>query len=345
MHVRRALVLGQMLPGVPVWRLGDDSRFPGLVYVVYPGNVGGADALTHIVTAFLPEKGWTLMLVSTAAMLQAAEAGGYAVGGFNVYDLNGVKAVIGAAEAARSPVLVQILPGTLEQRGLPLVAMCLAAAREAAVPVNVHLDHFKVAADITACLEAGVTSIMADGSHHPYQENLAFTRQMAALARQHGAAIEAELGQLSGSEDGFTVAEYQASLTDPAQAVDYVAATGVDSLAVCVGNVHGPYPGEPQIDFDRLATIHDRVDVPLVMHGASGLPAAMITRAIELGIRKFNVNTEVRDAYLAALKQALAPDKINILAVMAHCVAAMQAVVAEKMALFGSVDQHRLLKG
>jgi tagatose 1,6-diphosphate aldolase GatY/KbaY len=282
------------------------------------------------------------MQVSTKELFQAAEAGQYAIGGFNVYNLEGALAVIAAAEATKSPALLQILPGSLQQAGTPLVLLCQAAVREANVPMNFQLDHSASAEAIQWGLEIGVTSVMADGSHFDYAENLAFTREMVEKAREHGAAVEAELGLLSGTEDGYTVETYQASLTDPDQAVEFVDKTGVDALAVCVGNVHGAYPGEPQLDFERLATIHDKVSVPLVMHGASGLPEAMVTRAIELGIRKFNINTEIRTAYMGALKQHLTATEQtpkNALAMMNDAIAAMQAVIEAKMALFGSVGR------
>ncbi|NDJ62418.1 MAG: class II fructose-bisphosphate aldolase [Chloroflexi bacterium] len=278
------------------------------------------------------------MLVSTRELLEAAAAGGYAIGGFNVYNLEWVQAVMAAAEATRSPVLIQILPGAFKLAGLPLVALGLEAARQATVPVNFHLDHHTAKADITAALELGVTSIMADGSHLGYQENVAFTRELVTLAHGYGANVEAELGLLSGSEDGYTVEAWQASLTDPDQAVEFVERTGVNSLAVCVGNVHGPYPGEPQLDFERLAHIHARVAVPLIMHGASGLPEAMIKRSIELGICKFNVNTEVRNAYVRGLHDHVtAGDQLpkDMIALMNAAIEAMQAVVMAKMMLFG----------
>ncbi len=186
-------------------------------------------------------------------------------------------------------------------------------------------------------LAAGCASIMADGSHLPYAENVAFTAAMAALAHSSGASVEAELGRLSGIEDGLTVEDYEALLTDPAQAADFVARTGIDALAVCIGNVHGRYRGEPALEFDRLAAITDAVDVPLVLHGASGLPDAMVRRAIELGVCKLNVNTEVREAYMNALREGLdrsaRPDLLDLLG---HVTAAMQVVVSAKLRLFQS---------
>jgi tagatose 1,6-diphosphate aldolase GatY/KbaY len=279
------------------------------------------------------------MLTSTTDILHAAREGGYAIGAFNTYNLEGVRAVVSAAEAAGSPVMLQLLPTALIHGGTPLVALCLSAAHVAAVPIAVHLDHSTSTADMRAMLTAGANSIMADGSHLSYRENLAFTADAAALAHAHGAAIEAELGRLSGTEDGLTVAEYEAKLTDPDEAVDFVARTGIDALAVCIGNVHGHYRGEPRLDFARLEAIRQAVSVPLVLHGASGLPEAMVRQAIALGVCKFNVNTEVREAYIQALRTRLSGPRVDVLDLMGDAVAAMQAVVADKLRLFRMVRE------
>jgi tagatose 1,6-diphosphate aldolase GatY/KbaY len=278
------------------------------------------------------------MLTSTLALLRAAQLDGYALGAFNVYNLEGVRAVVAAAEAARSPAMLQVHPSALQFGGTPLIALCLAAARDATVPVAVHLDHSSSPEAIREALDAGASSIMADGSHLEYAANIAFTHTMAELAHARGVAVEAELGRLSGAEDGLTVEEYAAKLTDPDQAADFVERTDPDMLAVCIGNVHGHYPGEPRLDFERLAAIRQAVPVPLVLHGASGLPPAQISQAIALGVRKLNVNTEVREAYLEALKLALdAPKPPDLIDLMRGVVVAMQAVVAGKLRLFGSV--------
>ncbi len=280
------------------------------------------------------------MLTSTIDLLHAASAGGYAIGGFNVYNLEGARAVVAAAEAERSPAMLQIHPSALAHGGAPLVALCMEAARAADVPFAVHLDHSGAPDAIRAALEAGVASVMADGSHLPYEENLAFTAAMAALAHTRGAAVEGELGRLAGSEDGLTVPEYQAKLTDPDRAADFVARTGIDTLAVCIGNVHGHYRGAPQLDFARLERLRWTVPIPLVLHGASGLPAPMVRRAIELGVCKLNVNTEVRDAYLAALADGVsAGERPDLLELMQAATDAMQAVVAAKLRLFGSAGK------
>ena len=181
------------------------------------------------------------MLTQTIALLQTAGRDGYAIGAFNIYNLEGVRAVVAAAEAARSPAMLQILPGALKYGGLPLVALCQTAAREASVPMSVHLDHSSSVDDIRLALKAGLTSIMADGSQLPYPENVAFSREMAGLAHHQGGLVEAELGRLTGTEDGLTVPEYESRLTDPEQAAEFIAETGVDALAVCIGNLHGRY--------------------------------------------------------------------------------------------------------
>lgn len=278
------------------------------------------------------------MRCTTIDLLKAATESGYALGAFNVYNLEGVEAVVRAAEKTASPAILQIHPTAFQHGGIPLVALCLAAAQEAGVPVAVHLDHCASAEDIRAALAAGLTSVMSDGSHLAYEENVGFSREMAALAHAQEGTVEAELGRLAGTEDGLTVAEYEAKLTDPDQAVDFVARTGVDALAVCIGNVHGRYRTEPRLDFGRLESVRRNVSVPLVLHGASGLPEAMVKRAVALGVSKFNVNTEVRQAYLEALRAGLA-GKTDLLDLMKGAVAAMEAVVAEKIRLFGSAGK------
>jgi tagatose 1,6-diphosphate aldolase GatY/KbaY len=280
------------------------------------------------------------MLVSTAELLKGARQGGYAIGAFNVYNLEGASAVVAAAEAARSPVMLQILPTALQHGGPPLVALCLSAAGEASVPMSVHLDHSPSADDIQAALDTGLTSVMADGSHLPFSDNVAFTRHIADLVHERGGIVEAELGRLTGTEDGLTIPEYEARLTNPGEAADFVAQTDADALAVCIGNVHGRYPGEPDLDFERLDAIRNTVAVPLVLHGASGLPEAMVRRSIELGVTKFNVNTEVRAAYLEAVRELIqGPDSPDLLDLMRGAVGAMEPVVAAKLQLFGSAGK------
>jgi tagatose 1,6-diphosphate aldolase GatY/KbaY len=280
------------------------------------------------------------MLTATTEILESARRGGYAVGAFNVYNMEGAKAVIAAAEAERSPALLQLHPSAMTFGGAPLLALCLEAARASTIPAAVHLDHSASADAIRSALNAGITSVMADGSRLPYADNLAFTREMAAYAHAAGAAVEAELGLIAGTEDGLTVADIEARMTDPALAASFAAETGIDALAVCIGNVHGHYRAAPRLDFDRLKRIRDQVDAHLVLHGASGLPDAMIRQAVVLGVTKFNVNTEVRDAYLSAIRATLHGNPAaDLLDVMGSAVAAMRLVVAAKLHLFGSFQQ------
>jgi tagatose 1,6-diphosphate aldolase GatY/KbaY len=283
------------------------------------------------------------MLSSTRDLLETARRNVYAIGAFNIYNLEGVRAVVAASEALNSPVMLQIHPSSLKYGGSPLIALCLEAARSAKVPIAVHLDHSTSVTAIQTALAAGMTSVMADGSPFPYSENLAFTKEMTELAHAHGAAVEAEIGRISGTEDGLTVEEKSALMTDPYQAVEFVAATGVDALAVTIGNVHGEYRSEPRLDFPRLAAIRKLIDVPLVLHGASGLPGEMISKSIELGVCKFNVNTEVRQAYLQSLKMNLsAPKTPDLVDLMEKAIATMQGVISEKLQLFGSVNKAHL---
>ncbi len=280
------------------------------------------------------------MLVATKELLDQARQGRYAVGAFNVYTLEGIRAVVASAEGCNSPAILQVLPKALELCGTALIACCLEAAHAARVPMSVHLDHCSSEAVIQTALNAGISSIMADGSHLPYADNLTFTRGISALARSLDKSVEAELGRLAGSEDGLTVADREARLTDPEQAAGFVEATGVDALAVCIGNVHGRYHAPPDLDFNRLAAIAERVTVPLVLHGTSGLPEAMITRAVSLGVCKFNVNTELRKACLSASKAYLSTaEKPELVARMQAEILAMQTPVRAKLVLFGSVGK------
>ncbi|MBD1911753.1 MULTISPECIES: class II fructose-bisphosphate aldolase [unclassified Leptolyngbya] len=283
------------------------------------------------------------MLTSTQELLETARRNIYAIGAFNVYNLEGVKAVVMAAEEARSPAMLQLHPSALKFGGSSLVALCLEAARGATVPMSVHLDHSTSETAIQMALAVGMRSIMADGSPYPYEKNLAFTKSMTDVAHTVGAVVEAEIGRISGTEDGLTIAEKEAKMTDPDQAREFVAATGVDSLAVTIGNVHGNYQSEPRLDFDRLAKIRRLVDIPLVLHGASGLPPAMISRSIQLGVCKFNVNTEVRQAYMRILQsEPCADPDADLLDCMDDVIAAMKEVILEKLDLFGSVGKAHL---
>ena len=274
------------------------------------------------------------VLVSTQEILNQAVEGGFAVGAFNVYNLEGAKAVVQAAEQEHLPVIIQIHPTSILTGSKTLPALCLAAAEEATGLVSVHLDHSDSEDAIRSSLIAGIRSVMADGSSLEFDRNVIFTRQCAKNVHSVGGFVEGELGRLSGTEDGLTIPEYEARYTNPEQASEFCIETGLDALAICIGNVHGKYLREPELDFGRLSSIRDAVSVPLVLHGGSGLPESMVRRSIELGVRKLNVNTELRNAYLGSLRDSLSLNTSEITNVMDNAVEAMTSVVVEKIRQF-----------
>jgi tagatose 1,6-diphosphate aldolase GatY/KbaY len=247
------------------------------------------------------------MLLHGTDALKEAAATGHALPGFVAYNLETVQGVTAAAEAAGCPVLIQAGSSPFKHAGREaLMRLALDAAARSTARLGVHLDHSRDLDEITACLEAGYTSIMVDGSHLPFAENIALTKEAVRRARDHGAWVEAELGALPGDEDVSTDAIAQAAaMTDPRQAAEFVAATDVDALAVAVGNVHGFTRHPVRLDLMRLAAIHEAVPVPLVLHGASGLPVEELHGALGCGVAKVNVNAELRRAYLEAVRMTL----------------------------------------
>ncbi|MEG4958695.1 MULTISPECIES: class II fructose-bisphosphate aldolase [unclassified Microcoleus] len=282
------------------------------------------------------------MLASTSELLNTALRNGYAIGAFNVYNLEGIKAVINAAEGLHSPAILQLHPSVLQYGKSPLVALSMEAARKSLVPIAVHLDRSTSEKDIHLALAAGIKSIMADGSFLPYEQNLIFSREMTKLSHANGAAVEAEIGRISGREDGLTIDEKAAKMTDPVAAVEFIKETKVDFLAVTIGNVHGKYFSEPKLDFPRLAKIRAAVSVPLVLHGSRGLPDSMIHQCIKFGVSKFNVNTEVREAYMDVLKSSISEAHPDLLEIMEKAIDAMRWVISDKLQLFGSVGKAYL---
>lgn len=282
------------------------------------------------------------MLVKTADLLKEARKNKYAVGAFNIYNLEGAAAVVQTAEELKSPVILQILPSGLRLGGRPLVALCLAMAKDAAVPVAVHLDHCPSEETLFFALDCGFSSVMADGSDLDYEDNILFTKKVVTRARQHDAAVEAELGKLSGEEDGLSVDIRSARMTDPEQAAGFVKETEVDALAVCIGNVHGKYTQPPDLDFGRLAAIAEHVTIPLVLHGTSGLPDHMIEKSMEYGVCKFNVNTEVRSAYIENIREHVEDNvKIELIDLMETSIEAMKIPIRSKIQLFCSTDRAK----
>ena len=260
-------------------------------------------------------------LTTTTEMLLDAQRGGYAVGAFNVENMEMVQAVVEAAESLGSPVILQTTPSTVKYGGLDQYhAMVTAAAARATVPVALHLDHgdsFELSA---RALRVGYTSVMFDGSSRPYDENVAISAAVVRMCAPAGIPVEGELGKVGGKEDSLHVAEV--AYTDPDQAADFVERTGVSSLAVAIGTAHGVYSGVPVLDVALLARIRLTVDIPLVLHGGSGLSDDAIRECIRTGIAKVNFATELRIAFSRAVATYLgdAPTTIDLaLAKMRLC--------------------------
>jgi ketose-bisphosphate aldolase len=249
------------------------------------------------------------MLIPFNDLLTAAQQGGYAVGYFEAWDVYSLEAVLEAAEAEQSPVILgfggaTMEPGWLNSASLErLGALGLAAAQTAKVPVSFILNEFPTFDQIVRGLKAGFNAVMLDSCHLPYQEHLHLTRQVVQLAHAVGVGVEAEVGQLPDASGEMGDATGQ--LTDPAQAARFVEETGIDALAVSIGNVHILTRGQAAIDWDRLTAIQAAVSVPLVIHGGTGFPDAGIARAIGLGVAKFNIGTVLKKAFLAGVTDAV----------------------------------------
>jgi fructose-bisphosphate aldolase class II len=275
------------------------------------------------------------MLVSGRELLAEAVAKGCAVGSFNTYNLEITRAILQAAEARRAPVFLAVGKAPLDQAGFsPLAEAMLAAARAARVPVAVHLDHSPDIATIERSIGAGFTSVMIDGSRLPFDDNIALTR--SAVEAAVGVTVEAELGGIVGSEDRSGDIAAGITMTDPEEAARFASETGIDSLAIAIGNAHGLYAGEPRLDFDRLVALSSSVPLPLVLHGASGISDADLRRCIELGVRKINVNTEIRVSLFESLESSLqrGVDGYDVMKLFGAAVEVMQRTVEEKLAVF-----------
>jgi fructose-bisphosphate aldolase class II len=280
-----------------------------------------------------------MALVTVAELLQRAEEGSYAVGAFNCNNMEIVQAIIAAAEAEKSPVIIQASQGAIKYAGLEwIVGMAKLAADQTNVPVALHLDHGTSFEQCVQCIKAGFSSVMIDGSKHPLEENIALTNKVLEVARAVGVSVEAELGKIGGTEDDITVDERDAMYTSVEEAKVFVERTGVDALAVAIGTAHGQYKGEPKLDFERLQQIKSVVDVPIVLHGSSGVPSEAIQKAISLGVRKVNIDTNIREAITYTIRQVLAekPNEIDPRKVIGPGRDKAIEVIREKIRIFGS---------
>ena len=253
------------------------------------------------------------MLVTSKELLLKAQEGGYAVGAFNVENMEMVQAVLAAAEELNSPVIMQTTPSTVKYAGLDYyLANVEAAAKRTKVPVVMHLDHGNSFELAMQAYRTGYTSIMIDGSHESFEDNIVVSKAVADACHPGKVPVEAELGKVGGKEDDLDGGDDN-PYTDPQEAKEFVERTGVDSLAVGIGTAHGVYKGEPKLQFDILSQIREVVDIPLVLHGTSGVPDEAVEECIKRGICKVNYATDLRIAFTNGLNKYLAenPDTID----------------------------------
>ena len=286
------------------------------------------------------------MLVNATEMLKKARDGHYAVGQFNINNLEWTKSALLTAQELNSPIILGVSEGAGKyMTGFKTVAAMVDAMVDSlgiTVPVALHLDHGTYEG-VKKCIEAGFSSVMFDGSHYPIDENIAKTTELVELAHSKGLSIEAEVGSIGGEEDGVVG---MGEVADPAECAK-IASLGIDFLAAGIGNIHGVYPANWQgLNFEALEKIHNATDhIPLVLHGGTGIPADMIKKAISLGVSKINVNTECQLAFAAATRAYIEAGKdqqgkgFDPRKLLAPGAEAIKATVKEKMELFGSIDK------
>ncbi len=251
-----------------------------------------------------------------------------------------IQAVVEGASELNSPVIIQTTPGTLRHAGIEYVsAIVKEAAKKYDIPIALHMDHCPSFETIVSCIAHGYTSVMIDGAHHEYAENVDLVKSVVKMAHSVGIQVEGEIGKIGGVEDDMFVNDADAAFTIPSEAKQFVEDTGIDTLAVAIGTAHGMYKGEPKLDFDRIKEIDSLVDVPLVLHGASGVPNESVKKAIDLGMAKINIATELKNPMAVAIKESLSnPDENDPRNYMGAARAAVKQVVKEKIRLCGTVD-------
>jgi fructose-bisphosphate aldolase class II len=266
----------------------------------------------------------------------------FAVGQFNMNNLEFAQAIADAAAELNSPFIYGVSEGALKYMGMEYtVAIAKAAAEKTGLPIALHLDHgssFEVA---MACIRAGFSSVMFDGSHYPLEENIRLTKEIVKAAHAMGVSVEGELGTIGGVEDDLSVDEADAALAKPEEAIYFYEETGVDALAIAVGTAHGMYSGEPNIRYDIIEAVASKVPVPIVLHGGSGVPDESIRKSIAAGVGKINVNTENQVACTAKIREILGNDAkvIDPRKYLGPARTAMIEVVKSKILLFGSANQ------
>lgn len=250
------------------------------------------------------------MLVNMRDLLSDAQKGNYAVGSFSVANMEMVLGVIKAAEELNAPIILQIAEVRLKQSPLEIIGpLMVAAAKNSKVPVAVHFDHGKTIEKITQALEIGFTSVMFDGSHLPLDENIEFTKKIIEIARKYDASVEAEIGCVGGSEDGSE--DIAINCTKPEDAVKFENETGVDALAIAIGNAHGNYKSTPKLRFDILSEVEQKTHTPLVLHGGTGISPNDFVRCSKTGIKKINIATATFDRVEQSVRSAYESGSIN----------------------------------
>ncbi|MFF2094195.1 class II fructose-1,6-bisphosphate aldolase [Paenibacillus sp. NPDC058174] len=281
-------------------------------------------------------------LVSMNEFLPKAKANKFAVGQFNMNNLEFAQATVEAAIEENSPFIYGVSEGALKYMGIEFtVAMARAAAEKSGLPIALHLDHGSSFDVAMKCIRAGFSSVMFDGSHYGLEENIKLTKEVVKAARAMGVSVEGELGTIGGVEDDLSVDEKDATLANPEEAIRFYEETGVDCLAIAVGTAHGMYKGEPKIHYDIIQKVSDAIPVPVVLHGGSGVPDEAIRLSIQAGVGKINVNTENQVACTNAIREVLLANNevFDPRKYLTPARNAMKAVIQEKIRLFGSNNQ------
>ena len=279
------------------------------------------------------------MLVTGKQILEHADQNGYAVGAFNVNNMEIIQAIAEAAGDLKAPVILQASQGAIKYAGVEYITSLVKTTAELVdVPMTLHLDHGTDFEEIMKCIRNGFTSVMIDASKHELEENIRLTKEIVRIAHSVGVSVEAELGKIGGTEDQIVVSEAEATYTDPEEARIFVEETGVDSLAIAVGTAHGVYKGEPKVDIERIKEIDRVVSVPLVLHGSSGVPYDTLENAVKAGIRKINIDTDIRASFAGAVKEFVEsnPEEIDPRKILKPARARMADTVKEKIKVFGS---------
>ncbi|WP_261131104.1 class II fructose-1,6-bisphosphate aldolase [Bacillus sp. Marseille-Q3570] len=284
-------------------------------------------------------------LVSMKEMLEKAKAEGYAVGQYNLNNLEFTQAILQAAEEEKSPLICGVSEGAARYMGgfktVVNLVESLMEEYNVTVPVAIHLDHGSSFEKCVEAIHAGFTSVMIDGSHHPLEENIALTKKVVEVAHAVGVSVEAELGRIGGQEDDLIVDDAEAAYAIPAECDQLIRETGVDCFAPALGSVHGPYKGEPNLGFDRMKEISELTGVPLVLHGGTGIPTADVKKAISFGHAKINVNTESQLSASKAVREVLAekPELYDPRKYLGPARDAIKETVKGKMREFGSSNK------